>query len=143
MTNRFVGVGRLTRDPDYRVSQSNIAIANFNLAINRPFTGKDGEKQADFINVVVFRRQAENVNMYLSKGDLCSVDGRLQTRSYENKDGQRIYVTEVVADNITFLETKGNSGKTQRSGQNNNRNDQNPYANADGPMDISDDDLPF
>lgn len=140
MTNRFVGVGRLTRDPDMRVSQSNISIVNFNIAINRPFKDKDGEYQADFINVVAFRKQAENVNQYLSKGDLCSVDGRIQSRSYENKDGQRVYVTECVADNITFLETKGSRGQ---GGNQQNQKDENPFANANGPVDISSDDLPF
>ena len=92
MLNRVVLVGRLTKDPELRVSQSNIAVTNFNLAVNRPFTSKDGEQSADFINCVTFRKQAENVNQYLKKGSLCGIDGRIQTRNYENKDGQRVYV---------------------------------------------------
>ncbi|MDO5360942.1 MAG: single-stranded DNA-binding protein, partial [Jeotgalicoccus sp.] len=95
MLNRVVLVGRLTRDPELRVSQSNVAVATFNLAVNRPFTGANGERGADFINCVVFRKQAENVNQYVKKGSLVGIDGRIQTRNYENKDGQRVYVTEV------------------------------------------------
>ncbi len=117
MINRVVLVGRLTRDPEMNVSQSNIAVTKFNLAVNRPFTSKDGEQGADFINCVTFRKQAENVNQYLKKGSLCGIDGRIQTRNYENKDGQRVYVTEVVADSVQFLEPKGTNND---SGDNNN-----------------------
>ena len=157
MLNRVVLVGRLTKDPELRVSQSNIAVTNFNLAVNRPFTSKDGEQSADFINCVTFRKQAENVNQYLKKGSLCGIDGRIQTRNYENKDGQRVYVTEVVCESVQFLEPK--SGNQQ---SNNNQssykpaygNDQphqargnrpvepNPFENG-GPVDVNDDDLPF
>ncbi|GAA3721741.1 single-stranded DNA-binding protein [Salinicoccus jeotgali] len=164
MLNRVVLVGRLTKDPELKVSQNNISVATFTLAVNRPFTNANGERGADFINCVVFRKQAENVNQYLKKGSLAGVDGRLQSRSYENKEGQRVYVTEVVCDSVQFLEPKG-QGSNQ---QNNNSADsyqnaygnqstgskpaqrsrqdsveENPFANADGPVDISDDDLPF
>ncbi|OFM09936.1 single-stranded DNA-binding protein, partial [Staphylococcus sp. HMSC074C02] len=117
-------------------------------------TNAQGEREADFINVVVFRRQAENVNNYLSKGSLASVDGRIQSRSYENQEGRRIFVTEVVADSVQFLEPKNSNGgqrdtyqqqtqsQTQRD-QNTKPQGQNPFANVDGPIDISDDDLPF
>lgn len=169
MINRVVLVGRLTRDPEMRVSQSNIAVTNLNLAVNRPFASKDGEQSADFISCVTFRKQAENVNQYLKKGNLCGIDGRIQTRNYENKDGQRVYVTEVVADSVQFLEPKGSSnGGGQNQGyqsnsQGNNSNsykqaygsgqtqqtrgskpvEENPFANSKGPVDISDDDMPF
>ena len=97
MINRVVLVGRLTKDPEYRTTPSGVSVATFTLAVNRTFTNAQGEREADFINVVVFRRQAENVNNYLFKGSLAGVDGRIQSRSYENQEGRRIFVTEVVA----------------------------------------------
>lgn len=106
MINRATLVGRLTKDPEYRVTPSGVAVATFTLAINRTFTNANGEREADFINCVVFRRQAENVNKFLFKGNLAGVDGRLQSRSYENQEGRRVFVTEVVADNVHFLEPK-------------------------------------
>ncbi|WP_223218694.1 single-stranded DNA-binding protein, partial [Streptococcus pneumoniae] len=97
------GGQRLTKDPEYRSTPSGVSVATFTLAVNRTFTNAQGEREADFINVVVFRRQAENVNNYLSKGSLAGVDGRIQSRSYENQEGRRIFVTEVVADSVQFL----------------------------------------
>ena len=151
MINRTVLVGRLTRDPELRVSQNNVSVTTFNLAVNRPFTSKDGEQQADFINCVTFRKQAENVNQYVRKGSLVGIDGRIQTRNYENKEGQRVYVTEVVCDSVQFLEPKSqNQGAQQQSnnsytnaysGQNNtSQGEQNPFK---GDVDVSDDSLPF
>ena len=142
MINRATLVGRLTKDPEYRVTPSGVAVATFTLAINRTFTNANGEREADFINCVVFRRQAENVNKFLFKGNLAGVDGRLQSRSYENQEGRRVFVTEVVADNVYFLEPKNS-----KSGQQTKSNDQpvgnNPFQNANGPIDIGDEDLPF
>ena len=106
MINRVVLVGRLTKDPEYRTTPSGVSVATFTLAVNRTFTNAQGEREVDFINVVVFRRQAENVNNYLFKGSLVGVDGRIQSRSYENQEGRRIFVTEVVADSVQFLEPK-------------------------------------
>ena len=170
MINRVVLVGRLTKDPEFRTTQSGVDVATFTLAVNRTFTNAQGEREADFINVVVFRRQAGNVNNYLFKGSLAGVDGRIQSRSYENQEGRRIFVTEVVADSVQFLEPKNAQGGQrnqsnnndfqdygqgfggQQSGQNtsynnnnssNNKQSDNPFANANGPIDISDDDLPF
>lgn len=149
MINRVVLVGRLTKDPEFRTTPSGVSIANFTLAVNRTFTNAQGEREADFINVVVFRKQAENVNNYLFKGHLAGVDGRIQSRSYENKEGQRVFVTEVVADNVQFLEPKSNGqannvSKGQQTGTNNQRSsNDNPFTNANGPIDISDNDLPF
>ena len=131
MINRFIGVGRLTKDPNFMENQ--VAVANFTVAVNRTFKNKNGEQEADFINVVTFRKQAENVNNYLSKGSLVGIDGRVQTRNYENKEGQRIFVTEVVADSVQLLEPK-NSNKQ------NNQHD-NPFNNSS--EDIDDRDLPF
>ncbi|MCU5746492.1 single-stranded DNA-binding protein [Staphylococcus sp. SQ8-PEA] len=166
MINRVVLVGRLTKDPDYRTTPSGVSVATFTLAVNRTFTNAQGEREADFINCVVFRKQAENVSNYLFKGSLAGVDGRIQSRSYENQEGRRIFVTEVVCDSVQFLEPKnqnqrhqqnndfqdfGQSYGGQQSGQNtsynnnssNNNQSDNPFANANGPIDISDDDLPF
>lgn len=160
MLNRVVLVGRLTRDPELRVSQSNVAVANFNLAVNRPFTDKNGERDADFINCVVFRKPAENLVKYTSKGSLVGIDGRIQTRNYENKDGQRVYVTEVICDQVQYLDSKGSNSDTGSNPQGNNRNnhqqqsgssnvsygtqknDENPFRNSSGGDDFEDD-LPF
>ncbi|TDM21838.1 single-stranded DNA-binding protein [Macrococcoides canis] len=160
MLNRVVLVGRLTKDPEYRVTQSGVAIANFTLAVNRTFTNANGERQADFINCIVFRKQAENVNTYLHKGSLAGVDGRLQSRSYDNQEGRRVFVTEVVCESVQFLEPKNSRNSADQYNeypQAQQINDyaardkkaqetmpgNNPFANQDGPIDISDDDLPF
>ncbi|MBM2659650.1 single-stranded DNA-binding protein [Staphylococcus pseudoxylosus] len=148
MINRTILVGRLTKDPEFRTTPTGVSIANFTLAVNRTFTNAQGEREADFINVVVFRKQAENVNNYLFKGNLAGVDGRIQSRSYENNEGKRVFVTEVVADNVQFLEPKSQSNgqSQQQSGQAKTQQSpakDNPFANANGPIDIQDDDLPF
>ena len=108
--NKAFLIGRLTRDPELRYSSSNAAIANFSIAINRPYTSQDGQRQADYINIVAFQKQAENVKKYIGKGSLVAVDGRIQTRTYDDKDGKKVYVTEVVADRVQFLDTKKSEG---------------------------------
>ena len=135
MINRVVLVGRLTKDPEMRTTQSGIAVTTFTLAINRNFTNANGERQADFINCITFKKQAENVNNFLSKGKLAGVDGRLQSRSYDNQEGKKVFVTEVVCDSVQFLEPK--NGNQQQNGQNQNGN--NPFDN--GTEDTED--LPF
>ncbi|WP_353420714.1 single-stranded DNA-binding protein [Staphylococcus coagulans] len=137
MINRVVLVGRLTKDPEFRTTQSGVGVATFTLAVNRNFKSKNGEQQADFINCVVFHKQAENVKNYLSKGSLAGVDGRLQSRSYENKEGNRVFVTEVVCDSVQFLEPKNNNQPQQQRDQTPAQD--NPFANTDD--DLSD--LPF
>lgn len=165
MLNRVVLVGRLTRDPELKYTPNGIAVASITLAVNRPFSNQQGNREADFINVVIWRKQAENVANYLRKGSLAGVDGRLQTRNYENNEGKKVFITEVVADSVQFLETKGsnnNSGGSQGGGgdyygspnqggypnnQNQGRSNQSfsddPFASDGKPIDISDDDLPF
>ncbi|HDA9296600.1 TPA: single-stranded DNA-binding protein [Staphylococcus aureus] len=156
MLNRVVLVGRLTKDPEYRTTPSGVSVATFTLAVNRTFTNAQGEREADFVNCVVFRRQADNVNNYLSKGSLAGVDGRLQSRNYENQEGRRVFVTEVVCDSVQFLEPK-NTNDTQQDlyqqqvqqtrGQSQYSNNKpvkdNPFANANVPIEIDDNDLPF
>lgn len=149
MINRVVLVGRLTKDPELRYTPNGVAVSNFRLAVNRPFTNQQGEREADFINVTVWRRQAENVANYLKKGSLAGVDGRVQTRNYENNEGRRVYVTEVIGESVQFLETKGaaNAPSEGLSGgsdnQNSSRYSDDPFAGDGKPIDISDDDLPF
>jgi single-strand DNA-binding protein len=120
MMNRVVLVGRLTKDPELRYTPSGVAVATFTLAVNRAFTNQQGEREADFINCVIWRKPAENVANFLKKGSLAGVDGRIQTRNYEGQDGKRVYVTEVMAESVQFLEPRGsNNDQQQRSGGSN------------------------
>ena len=149
MINRVVLVGRLTRDVDLRYTQSGNAVGQINIAVNRNFTNANGDREADFLNCIIWRKSAENLSNFTHKGSLIGIDGRLQTRNYENKEGQRVYVTEVVVDNFSLLDSKASgeaSGKqsanhTQNKPQQNNQSD--PFANNGQAIDISDDDLPF
>lgn len=125
MLNRVVLVGRLTKDPELRYTPSGVAVATFTLAVNRTFTNSQGEREADFLNCVIWRKQAENVANFLKKGSLAGVDGRLQSRSYEDQSGKRVYVTEVVAESVQFLEPKGSSGGNNNYNNNNNNNNNN------------------
>lgn len=162
MLNRVVLVGRLTRDPDLRYTPSGVAVANFTVAANRPFRNQQGEQEADFINCVTWRNQAENLAKYMKKGNLIGVDGRIQTRSYEGQDGKMVYVTEVLAESIQFLESRGSSQRGESGGYAQNDSfqhqappqtashrpmaetqERNPYGNDAEPIDISDEDLPF
>ena len=145
--NRVVLVGRLTRDPDLKYTPNGVAVANFNLAVNRPFKSQDGEQEADFINCVTWRKQAENLANYMKKGSMIGIDGRVQTRSYEGQDGKMVYVTEVLAESIQFLESRGqqNQQQNQQPQQQNNQNQpqQNNYKQAGQQINVNDDDLPF
>lgn len=154
MINNVVLVGRLTKDPELKYTGSNIAVASFSLAVNRNFKDANGERETDFINCVIWRQQAENLANWAKKGALIGITGRIQTRSYENQQGQRVYVTEVVAENFQMLESRsaregGNANvgynkqaqkpQQQQQTQNFGRNNQ-PQGDY---MDISDDMLPF
>lgn len=113
--NKVVLIGRLTRDPELRFTAgSGTAVSTFTLAIDRNFKGKDGQKETDFINIVVWNKLAEIVANNLTKGRLAAVSGRIQTRSYEGNDGQKKYVTEVVADDVQFLDRKDSAGGPSR-----------------------------
>jgi single-strand DNA-binding protein len=181
MINRVVLVGRLTKDPELKYTQTGIAVTRFTLAVNRAFQSASGEREADFISCVAWRKQAENVANFLKKGSLVGVDGRIQTGSFEGQDGKRVYTTEVVADSTQFLEPRSASGEN-RSGagggapyqgsqqseqpsyqnqqsnqqyqqsnqpyqqpnqQNYTRTDDDPFSTGGGPIEVSDDDLPF
>lgn len=142
MLNSVVLVGRLTRDAELRYTPNNQAVATFTLAVNRQFKNQNGEREADFINCVIWRQQAENLANWAKKGALIGITGRIQTRNYENQQGQRVYVTEVVAENFQLLEFNNQSNHNQNQGQ--PRNNQQPdFGRNASPMDISDDDLPF
>ena len=138
MINNVVLVGRMTRDAELRYTPSNQAVATFSLAVNRNFKNQSGEREADFINCVIWRQQAENLANWAKKGALVGITGRIQTRNYENQQGQRVYVTEVVAENFQLLESRNSQQQTNQSGNSSNSH----FGNAN-KMDISDDDLPF
>ena len=141
MINTVTLVGRLTRDVELRYAESGRAIANFNLAVNRPFKNANGDREADFINVVQFGKGAELTAQYMKKGSQLGLTGRIQTRSYENNEGKRVYVTEVVADQVAFLDSRNDKQNNQQQLQQQNDD---PFANAGQPIDAEDfGDFPF
>lgn len=144
MLNNVSLVGRTTRDVELRYTPSNVAVATFTIAVNRTFKNENGEREADFINCVMWRQQAENLANLAKKGALIGVTGRIQTRSYDNQQGQRVYVTEVVAETFQLLESRNSQGQSQ--GQQRQAQQQTPDFSRNtntNPLDISDDMLPF
>lgn len=130
MINRTVLVGRLTKDPELKYTQSGVAVCRFTLAVNRTFTNQAGEREADFINCVTWRKTAENTANFLKKGSLAGIDGRIQTSNFEGKDGNRVFLTEVVADSVQFLEPKStNNQQNQNNGYQQQGNMQNNAPN--------------
>lgn len=129
MINNVVLVGRLTKDAELRYTQSNIAVATFTLAVNRPFKNEAGEREADFINCVIWRQSAENLANWAKKGSLIGVTGVIQTRSYDNQQGQRVYVTEVVASNFQLLESRNSQQNNQGHQDNHGGYQQQGYSN--------------
>lgn len=124
MINRVILTGRLTNNPELKYTTSGNAVATFNLAVNRQFKNQNGEREADFIRCIIWRKSAENLTNFTHKGSLIGVEGRIQTRSYENQQGQRVYVTEVIVDSFALLESRQDN--QQRA-----------------PVDVADDQLPF
>ena len=173
MINSVVLVGRLTKDPELKYTQGGVAVTRFTLAVNRPFTNQQGQREADFVNCVTWRKQAENTANFLRKGSLAGIEGRIQTSNFDGKDGNRVFMTEVVADSVQFLEPR--SANSERSGgdfgapppqsqgayqqqpnyqsnqqpsqqssqQNYTRTNDDPFSTGGGPIEVSDDDLPF
>lgn len=135
--NRVMLIGRLTAKPELRYTGSNVPFSRFTVAVNRTFNNNNGERETDFINCIIWRKQAENVCNYLDKGSLVSVEGRIQTGSYDDKDGNKRYTTDVVADSVQFLESK-----SQRQ---NSANDVTPYdyQGTKETNDVSVEDDPF
>ena len=154
--NKAILIGRLTRDPELRYTSSNRAVCQFTVAIDRPFTNQaSGQREADFINVVIWDKQGENVAKYMSKGRLIAVEGRIQVRNYDNNEGKRTYVTEVIASNVEFL---GSANDNNRVVNNDSFNenpfdsepvmdttsvDNDPFASFGEKVEISDSELPF
>lgn len=164
MINRAVLTGRLTRDPELKYTQGGNAVCSFTLAVDRQFRNQDGDRDSDFINCVIWRKSAENFANFTQKGSLIGIDGRIQTRNYENQQGQRVYVTEVVVDNFAFLDSRQKGSSPQQSSYNQNasqgrqgvpnqgqgnypQNSSNGYqgqaGGSQGMAEISEDELPF
>lgn len=165
--NKVILIGRLTRDPEMRTTPSGVATTSFSIAVQRNYANAQGDREADFINCVAWRKQAENIAKYCTKGSQVAVDGRIQTRNYDAQDGTKRYVTEVIADNVTFLGSRSGSGGSSSYAANNYNNVSNvndsmssnnfggsndivttdlsedPYANMGSEVALSDDDLPF
>ena len=118
--NKVMLIGRLTKDPELRYTQSGTAVASFTLAVNRRFSNQSGEREADFINCVAWQKSAEFVANYFRKGQMMALEGRLQVRSFDGNDGQRRWVTEVVAEQIEFVGSKNENGSGRQDYQNNN-----------------------
>lgn len=156
MINNVVLVGRLTRAVDLRYTSNGTAYASFTLAVDRDFKNQNGEKETDFINCVMWRKPAENLANYTKKGSLIGVEGRIQTRNYDNQQGQRVYVTEVLAERFHFLESAKtadndvpNSGGINTQSYNKNHNlagnssNSDPFTIGGDVFNVNDDDLPF
>lgn len=152
--NRAIIIGRLTKDPETRTTSGGIANTTFTVAVSRPFTSQNGEREADFLNCVAWRKQAENIAKYCTKGSQVAVEGRIQTRTYDAQDGSKRYVTEIIADNVTFLGSKGGSSMPSNNYEGNTNSNSSkdiqttdlnddPYANMGEEVALSDDDLPF
>ncbi|MDD2220456.1 MAG: single-stranded DNA-binding protein [Clostridia bacterium] len=143
MLNRVVLIGRLTRDPELRYTPSGVAVASFTLAVDRNFKNAQGEREADFINIVVWRQLGENCANYLSKGKLAAVDGRLQIRSYDAKDGTKRIVAEVIAEDVRFLSPRdGSEGASANRSM--PQNSTMPIADgSDDLSSLSDEEIPF
>lgn len=149
--NKVILIGRLTKDPELRKTPTDVSVVQFTIAVNRAFQQQNGERQADFINCVAWRGQAENLAKYMKKGGQIAVDGSIQTRSYDDQNGVRRFVTEVICNQITFLESRRNeSGYNDLSQlevppmrESNNFSQGSPFGDIKGNFDVSDDDLPF
>ncbi len=157
--NKVILIGRLARDPEMRTTASGTNVTRFTLAVSRPFTGNNGERGADFINCIAWRRQAENIAKYCTKGSQVAVEGRIQTGSYDGQDGTKRYTTDIVADNVTFLGSRNGTENTQNdsyvqempSYQDNYNAEtapttnvgEDPFKDFGDEIALSDDDLPF
>ncbi|MDM7455409.1 single-stranded DNA-binding protein [Lacticaseibacillus paracasei] len=160
MLNSVSLTGRLTRDVDLRYTQSGTAVGSFTLAVDRKFKSKNGERETDFVNCQIWRKSADNFANFTKKGSLVGVEGHIQTRTYDNAQGQKVFVTEVIVDNFALLESRQTSQNNPKSQQTANAsaaattnanqttpnasraNTTDPFANNGQPIDISDD-LPF
>lgn len=148
MINNTILVGRLTRDSELKHTGNGIAVASFTVAVERSFTNQNGEKEADFINVVAWRKTAEIISNYTQKGSMIGIKGRIQTRNYTNNEGHKVYITEVVAEEVQLLSRKNEdqqpSARSQSDYTHTPENEpEGPFETYDDSVTISDDDLPF
>lgn len=167
MLNRAILTGRLTRDPELRYTTSGTAVVQTTIAVDRQFKNQQGEREADFINLVIWRKAAENFANFTHKGSLIGIDGRIQTRAYENKQGQRVYATEINVDSFSLLEPRQdnsqqsnnnyssqapsnnarnatpNSPQQNQNARSNYGNQNNDFGNGGQSIDLADDELPF
>ena len=131
--NKVILLGRLTKDPELKTTPTGISVTTFSIAVDRNFTKEDGTRDADFINCLSWRKQAENIARYCTKGSQIAVDGRIQTRNYEDRDGNKRFVTEVVADNVTFLSQKKQETQVEKQ----------ESVDLNDEIELTDEDLPF
>lgn len=143
MINNVTLVGRLTKDVELKYTPANQAVAQFTLAVNRTFKNANGEREADFINCVIWRQAAENFANWVKKGALIGITGRIQTRNYENQQGQRVYITDVIADNFQMLESRSQQQGQQHPQATQQKAKQPDPFSGGTPMSLTDDDLPF
>ena len=153
--NKVFLVGRLTRDPDLRYGASNNAVMRSSLAVDRQFTNQNGEREADFINIVAFGNRAETMKKYLTKGSQIAISGRIQTGSYDGQDGKRVYTTDVIIDEFQFLDSKGSRTETVEEpsndsnltpydfSDNSSNEESDPFKDFGDKIEIDDSDLPF
>ena len=149
--NKVILIGRLTKDPELRKTPTDVSVCQFTIAVNRAFQQSNGERQADFINCIAWRNQAENLAKYIKKGGQIAVEGSIQTRSYDDQNGVRRFATEVICNQITFLESKRtDSGYSDLSQlevppmrESNSFSQESPFGDIKSNFDISSDDLPF
>lgn len=145
MFNRSVLIGRLTRDPELRYTSSGVAVAQFTLAVDRQFES-NGQRETDFLNIVTWRQLAETCANYMRKGRMCAVEGRIQVRNYDNNEGKKVYITEIVADNVRFLESPNkdrNTVPSEKAASADQSLTSGTPLQDETPIDISDDELPF
>ena len=143
MINNVTLIGRLTKDAELKYTPANQAVAQFTLAVNRTFKNANGERESDFINCVIWRKSAENFANFAKKGALIGITGRIQTRNYENQQGQRVYITEVIAENFQMLESRNQQqGQQQVQVTQQQAKQPDPFAGG-APTSLNDDDLPF
>lgn len=145
MLNSVALTGRLTNDVDLRYTQSGTAVGSFTIAVDRQFRSANGNRETDFISCAIWRKSAENLAKFTHKGSLIGVEGHVQTRTYDNAQGNKVYVTEVIVENFALLEPRHTSQESQQRSANNPAavSQGNGFANNGQPVDVSDDDLPF
>ena len=147
--NKAIIIGRLTRDPEMRTTTSGTNSTTFTVAVSRNYANANGERETDFINCVAWRKQAENIAKYCTKGSQVAVEGRIQTRSYDAQDGTKRYVTEIIADNVTFLGGRGSNVPSEdnyvggSSSVDTTDISEDPFKDFGEEVALSDDDLPF